>query len=156
MLQGKKVPQSTWLDLILYFPPIPLFVSLFPPLLPSTTEIDKESCGDPGTPLYGYQEGSGFLNGDILRFECQFGFELIGERMITCQNNNQWSANIPICICESNTCFLFMTANEAITYAFGKFTMTLGYWRINYSVFKWPCSALCVNGNIHNLQWGNS
>ncbi|KAM9805514.1 CUB and sushi domain-containing protein 3-like [Syngnathus typhle] len=67
-------------------------------------EIDKESCGDPGTPLYGYQEGSGFLNGDVLRFECRFGFELIGERMITCQNNNQWSANIPICIfpCFSN------------------------------------------------------
>ncbi|XP_031134127.1 CUB and sushi domain-containing protein 3-like isoform X1 [Sander lucioperca] len=67
-------------------------------------EIDKESCGDPGTPLYGYQEGSGFLNGNVLRFECQFGFELIGERMITCQNNNQWSANIPICIfpCFSN------------------------------------------------------
>uniref|UniRef100_A0A668AKV0 CUB and Sushi multiple domains 3 n=1 Tax=Myripristis murdjan TaxID=586833 RepID=A0A668AKV0_9TELE len=67
-------------------------------------EIDKESCGDPGTPLYGYQEGSGYLNGDVLRFECQFGFELIGERMITCQNNNQWSANIPICIfpCFSN------------------------------------------------------
>uniref|UniRef100_A0A8C7GCM9 CUB and Sushi multiple domains 3 n=1 Tax=Oncorhynchus kisutch TaxID=8019 RepID=A0A8C7GCM9_ONCKI len=67
-------------------------------------EIDKESCGDPGTPLYGFQEGSGFLNGNVLRFECQFGFELIGERMITCQNNNQWSANIPICIfpCFSN------------------------------------------------------
>ncbi|XP_034142652.1 CUB and sushi domain-containing protein 3 [Esox lucius] len=67
-------------------------------------EIDKESCGDPGTPLYGFQEGTGFLNGNVLRFECQFGFELIGERMITCQNNNQWSANIPICIfpCFSN------------------------------------------------------
>uniref|UniRef100_M4AIH9 CUB and Sushi multiple domains 3 n=1 Tax=Xiphophorus maculatus TaxID=8083 RepID=M4AIH9_XIPMA len=67
-------------------------------------EIDKDSCGDPGTPLYGYKEGNGFLNGDILRFKCQFGFELIGERMITCQNNNQWSANIPICIfpCFSN------------------------------------------------------
>ncbi|KPP79510.1 CUB and sushi domain-containing protein 3-like, partial [Scleropages formosus] len=63
-------------------------------------EIDKESCGDPGTPLYGIREGSGFSNGDILRFECQFGFELIGERTISCQNNNQWSANIPICICE--------------------------------------------------------
>ncbi|PWA33606.1 hypothetical protein CCH79_00007459, partial [Gambusia affinis] len=61
-------------------------------------EIDKDSCGDPGTPLYGYKEGNGFLNGDVLRFKCQFGFELIGERMITCQNNNQWSANIPICI----------------------------------------------------------
>uniref|UniRef100_A0A8C9TQI4 CUB and Sushi multiple domains 3 n=1 Tax=Scleropages formosus TaxID=113540 RepID=A0A8C9TQI4_SCLFO len=67
-------------------------------------EIDKESCGDPGTPLYGIREGSGFSNGDILRFECQFGFELIGERTISCQNNNQWSANIPICIfpCLSN------------------------------------------------------
>lgn len=73
--------------------------------LSSCTEIDKESCGDPGTPLYGYQEGNGFLNGDVLRFECQFGFELIGERMITCQNNNQWSANIPICICESSSSF---------------------------------------------------
>ncbi|KAK3515420.1 hypothetical protein QTP70_018872 [Hemibagrus guttatus] len=67
-------------------------------------EIDKESCGDPGIPLYGFREGAGFSNGDVLRFECQFGFELIGERTISCQNNNQWSANIPICIfpCLSN------------------------------------------------------
>ncbi|XP_076868457.1 CUB and sushi domain-containing protein 3 isoform X4 [Brachyhypopomus gauderio] len=67
-------------------------------------EIDKESCGDPGVPLYGLREGGGFSNGDVLRFECQFGFELIGERTISCQNNNQWSANIPICIfpCLSN------------------------------------------------------
>nr|XP_020453374.1 CUB and sushi domain-containing protein 3-like [Monopterus albus] len=67
-------------------------------------EIDKESCGDPGTPLYGIREGDSFLNGGILRFECQFGFELIGEKTISCQDNNQWSANIPICIfpCMSN------------------------------------------------------
>ncbi|KAG7501129.1 hypothetical protein JOB18_040546 [Solea senegalensis] len=67
-------------------------------------EIDKESCGDPGTPLYGIREGDSFLNGGILRFECQFGFELIGEKTIACQDNNQWSANIPICIfpCMSN------------------------------------------------------
>ncbi|XP_061076047.1 LOW QUALITY PROTEIN: CUB and sushi domain-containing protein 3-like [Conger conger] len=67
-------------------------------------EIDKESCGDPGTPLYGIRDGGAFSNGDVLRFECQFGFELIGERTISCQNNNQWSANIPICIfpCLSN------------------------------------------------------
>uniref|UniRef100_A0AAQ4P1M7 CUB and Sushi multiple domains 3a n=1 Tax=Gasterosteus aculeatus aculeatus TaxID=481459 RepID=A0AAQ4P1M7_GASAC len=67
-------------------------------------EIDKESCGDPGTPLYGVREGDSFSNGGILRFECQFGFELIGERTISCQDNNQWSANIPICVfpCMSN------------------------------------------------------
>lgn len=74
--------------------------------------------------------------------------------MITCQNNNQWSANIPICICESNTCFFsLMTENEAITYALGKFTMTQSYWRINYNVVKWPYRALCVNSNIHNVKW---
>ncbi|XP_067355851.1 CUB and sushi domain-containing protein 3 isoform X6 [Channa argus] len=67
-------------------------------------EIDKESCGDPGTPLYGIREGDSFSNGGILRFECQFGFELIGEKTVSCQDNNQWSANIPICIfpCMSN------------------------------------------------------
>lgn len=70
-----------------------LYFSLF-------TEIEKESCGDPGTPLYGIREGDGFSNRDVLRFECQFGFELIGEKSIVCQENNQWSANIPICICE--------------------------------------------------------
>uniref|UniRef100_A0A8C6QR27 CUB and Sushi multiple domains 3 n=1 Tax=Nannospalax galili TaxID=1026970 RepID=A0A8C6QR27_NANGA len=66
--------------------------------------IEKESCGDPGTPLYGIREGDGFSNRDVLRFECQFGFELIGEKSIVCQENNQWSANIPICIfpCLSN------------------------------------------------------
>lgn len=69
------------------------------------TEIDKESCGDPGTPLYGIREGENFSNGGILRFECQFGFELIGEKTISCQDNNQWSANIPICICEYQTQF---------------------------------------------------
>ncbi|XP_073446315.1 CUB and sushi domain-containing protein 3 isoform X7 [Dendrobates tinctorius] len=67
-------------------------------------EIEKESCGDPGTPLYGIREGDGFSNGDVLRFECQFGFELIGQKSISCKENNQWSANIPICIfpCLSN------------------------------------------------------
>ncbi|XP_075681928.1 CUB and sushi domain-containing protein 3 isoform X5 [Rhinoderma darwinii] len=67
-------------------------------------EIEKESCGDPGTPLYGIREGDGFSNGDVLRFECQFGFELIGQKSISCNENNQWSANIPICIfpCLSN------------------------------------------------------
>ncbi|CAF99391.1 unnamed protein product, partial [Tetraodon nigroviridis] len=51
-----------------------------------------------------FREGENFSNGGILRFECQFGFELIGERTISCQDNNQWSANIPICIfpCMSN------------------------------------------------------
>uniref|UniRef100_A0A669PPF7 Sushi domain-containing protein n=1 Tax=Phasianus colchicus TaxID=9054 RepID=A0A669PPF7_PHACC len=75
-------------------------------------EIEKESCGDPGTPLYGIREGDGFSNRDVLRFECHFGFELIGEKSIICQENNQWSANIPICICMyQNFCYYFKMHN---------------------------------------------
>lgn len=124
MLKKKKLAHSSWLGLILHFSS---FSSLLPPLPPSPTEIDKESCGDPGTPLYGYQEGSGFLNGDVLRFECQFGFELIGEKMITCQNNNQWSANIPICICKSNTCcFLLCEQMHHVKWETDKIQLILG------------------------------
>lgn len=97
----------------------------------SVTEIDKESCGDPGTPLYGVREGDSFSNGGVLRFECQFGFELIGEKSISCQDNNQWSANIPICICEYS-CDSGGPANMCPTCHYGDstgFIMAWSGWR---------------------------
>lgn len=63
-------------------------------------EIDKGGCGDPGVPAYGQRTGSRFLHGDTLTFTCQAAFELVGERAITCQQNNQWSGNKPSCVCE--------------------------------------------------------
>ncbi|ELK10063.1 CUB and sushi domain-containing protein 1 [Pteropus alecto] len=63
-------------------------------------EIDKGGCGDPGVPAYGRRTGSRFLHGDTLTFACQAAFELVGERAITCQQNNQWSGNKPSCVCE--------------------------------------------------------
>lgn len=64
------------------------------------SEIEKGGCGDPGVPAYGRRTGSRFLHGDSLTFECQAAFELVGERVITCQRNNQWSGNKPSCVCE--------------------------------------------------------
>lgn len=64
------------------------------------SEIEKGGCGDPGVPAYGKRTGSSFLHGDTLTFECQAAFELVGERVITCQQNNQWSGNKPSCVCE--------------------------------------------------------
>lgn len=63
-------------------------------------EMEKGGCGDPGVPAYGKRTGGGFLHGDSLTFECQAAFELVGERVITCQQNNQWSGNKPSCVCE--------------------------------------------------------
>jgi CUB/sushi domain-containing protein len=68
------------------------------------SEIEKGGCDDPGIPAYGKRTGSSFLHGDTLTFECQAAFELVGERVITCQQNNQWSGNKPSCVCEYRSC----------------------------------------------------
>ncbi|KAG8124189.1 hypothetical protein E2320_019531, partial [Naja naja] len=70
--------------------------------------IEKGGCGDPGVPSYGKRTGNSFLHGDSLTFECQAAFELVGERMITCQQNNQWSGNKPI------SCFFNFTTPSGI------------------------------------------
>uniref|UniRef100_A0A2K5JNE5 CUB and Sushi multiple domains 1 n=1 Tax=Colobus angolensis palliatus TaxID=336983 RepID=A0A2K5JNE5_COLAP len=74
-------------------------------------EIEKGGCGDPGVPAYGKRTGSSFLHGDTLTFECPAAFELVGERVITCQQNNQWSGNKPSCVF---SCFFNFTASSGI------------------------------------------
>ncbi|RXM93524.1 CUB and sushi domain-containing protein 2 [Acipenser ruthenus] len=74
-------------------------------------EIEQGSCGDPGVPAYGRREGSGFLHGDTLRFECQPAFELVGLKSITCQKNNQWSAKKPSCVF---SCFFNFTTPAGV------------------------------------------
>lgn len=63
-------------------------------------EIERGGCGDPGVPAFGRRSGDRFQHGDVLTFFCQSAFELVGERTITCQHNNQWSGNKPSCVCK--------------------------------------------------------
>nr|XP_032815088.1 CUB and sushi domain-containing protein 3-like isoform X2 [Petromyzon marinus] len=74
-------------------------------------EIEAGTCGDPGVPPYGRRDAGGFAHGDRLTFECQSAFELIGEKAITCQSNNQWTASIPRCIF---SCFFNYTAAASV------------------------------------------
>ncbi|XP_043916396.1 CUB and sushi domain-containing protein 1-like [Protopterus annectens] len=74
-------------------------------------EIERGGCGDPGIPTYGKRTGNSFLHGDTLTFECLSAFELVGERMVTCQQNNQWSGNKPNCVF---SCFFNFTAPSGI------------------------------------------
>ncbi|XP_027021418.2 CUB and sushi domain-containing protein 1 isoform X3 [Tachysurus fulvidraco] len=74
-------------------------------------EINKGGCGDPGVPAYGKRKGESFSHGDVLTFECQAAFELVGERTISCQQNNQWSGNKPSCVF---SCFFNFTAPSGI------------------------------------------
>ncbi|KAG9344371.1 hypothetical protein JZ751_011040, partial [Albula glossodonta] len=86
-------------------------------------EIDKGGCGDPGVPAYGKRTGDSFLHGNTLTFQCQPAFELVGERTISCQQNNQWSGNKPSCVSGVNqliikghpvSCFFNFTAPSGI------------------------------------------
>uniref|UniRef100_A0A3Q2ECB7 CUB and Sushi multiple domains 1 n=1 Tax=Cyprinodon variegatus TaxID=28743 RepID=A0A3Q2ECB7_CYPVA len=70
-------------------------------------EIDRGGCGDPGVPAFGHRSGDRFQHSDILTFFCQSAFELVGEKTITCQHNNQWSGNKPSCVF---SCFFNFTA----------------------------------------------
>uniref|UniRef100_A0A8C5AG62 CUB and Sushi multiple domains 1 n=1 Tax=Gadus morhua TaxID=8049 RepID=A0A8C5AG62_GADMO len=70
-------------------------------------EIERGGCGDPGVPAFGRRSGDRFLHGDELKFSCQAAFELVGERSITCQHNNQWSGNKPSCVF---SCFFNFTS----------------------------------------------
>uniref|UniRef100_I3JDH1 CUB and Sushi multiple domains 1 n=1 Tax=Oreochromis niloticus TaxID=8128 RepID=I3JDH1_ORENI len=70
-------------------------------------EIERGGCGDPGVPAFGRRSGDRFQHGDVLTFFCQAAFELVGERTITCQHNNQWSGNKPSCVF---SCFFNFTA----------------------------------------------
>ncbi|KAL2083425.1 hypothetical protein ACEWY4_021198 [Coilia grayii] len=74
-------------------------------------EIDKGGCGDPGIPAYGKRTGDSFLHGDSLTFECQAAFDLVGERTISCQQNNQWSGNKPSCVF---SCFFNFTTPSGV------------------------------------------
>uniref|UniRef100_A0A8C1ZS09 CUB and Sushi multiple domains 1 n=1 Tax=Cyprinus carpio TaxID=7962 RepID=A0A8C1ZS09_CYPCA len=74
-------------------------------------KIEKGGCGDPGIPAYGKRTGDRFLHGDVLTFECQAAFELVGERTISCQQNNQWSGNKPSCVF---SCFFNFTTPSGI------------------------------------------
>ncbi|RXN27609.1 CUB and sushi domain-containing 1-like protein [Labeo rohita] len=74
-------------------------------------KIEKGGCGDPGVPAYGKRTGDRFLHGDVLTFECQAAFELVGERTISCQQNNQWSGNKPSCVF---SCFFNFTTPSGI------------------------------------------
>ncbi|XP_078660839.1 uncharacterized protein LOC144905190 isoform X3 [Branchiostoma floridae x Branchiostoma belcheri] len=63
-------------------------------------------CGDPGTPTNGYTRGS-FLQGSVVLFGCDDGYDLIGSSNSTCLANGQWSDPLPTCrdCCDITVCY---------------------------------------------------
>jgi len=46
--------------------------------------------------------------GALAKYRCERGYKLIGEALITCEDNGQWSGVVPECVCK----FFFKSALE--------------------------------------------
>lgn len=55
-------------------------------------------CGDPGTPDNGDRDLQSTTIGSMVVYMCNFGYALEGDSSRECQNNQQWSGQLPQCV----------------------------------------------------------
>ncbi|XP_030834420.1 sushi, von Willebrand factor type A, EGF and pentraxin domain-containing protein 1-like [Strongylocentrotus purpuratus] len=63
-------------------------------------QIGIAACGDPGAPSHGTRspgDRSTFLDGAVIQFSCDPGYELEGATEITCQPDGSWDGVKPLC-----------------------------------------------------------
>lgn len=66
-------------------------------ILPDMNMIFSVICKDPGSPINGGRQVAGFKIGHTVKFHCQKGFVLIGQKNMTCRNDGRWTGNVPKC-----------------------------------------------------------
>ena len=54
-------------------------------------------CPDLDDPPYGSVNVTDNTNGSTAHYECDEGFELVGDAYRECQDNGYWSGDIPMC-----------------------------------------------------------
>ncbi|XP_041840984.1 sushi, von Willebrand factor type A, EGF and pentraxin domain-containing protein 1 isoform X2 [Melanotaenia boesemani] len=54
-------------------------------------------CQTPGSPEFGYRDGSNFLMGSEVVFGCDDGYELIGSSRLHCLDSGTWNDSVPYC-----------------------------------------------------------
>ena len=55
-------------------------------------------CGDPGTPTNGRKQGENYGYNSVVFFECDGNFELRGSASIRCNEDAEWTEDIPQCV----------------------------------------------------------
>lgn len=51
--------------------------------------------------------------GDLVRFQCNFGFVMSGSASLLCLSTGQWNATVPECMCKS--LFIFEQNDPLVT-----------------------------------------
>ena len=69
--------------------------------------LTENSCGNPGSPLNGFKVGESYMYDDIVQFECNEGYRLIGSSSRTCKRDNNWDGTQPSCQSELVLCSLY-------------------------------------------------
>ena len=60
-------------------------------------------CGQLQNPANGFVQIFSTTEGSTATYTCNQGFQLVGNRQRTCQNNGQWSGQQPFCRRRSTT-----------------------------------------------------
>lgn len=42
--------------------------------------------------------------GALVKYRCERGYKILGDPLSTCEDNGQWSGEIPQCVCKLNFC----------------------------------------------------
>ncbi|XP_072848120.2 sushi, von Willebrand factor type A, EGF and pentraxin domain-containing protein 1 isoform X1 [Pogona vitticeps] len=59
---------------------------------------ERVSCAVPRKPMNGTVKGETFTYGSVIQYDCDPGFQLNGPEKRTCQADQKWDGNEPICI----------------------------------------------------------
>lgn len=62
-----------------------------------TSILPARRCGDPGDIQNGHREGNVFIFPNRVTYICSEGYELVGRSYRVCQENGQWSGQVPNC-----------------------------------------------------------
>ena len=54
-------------------------------------------CGDPGTPANGKRSIISTILDSVVNYTCNKGFTLVGSATRTCQPNEEWNGDLPVC-----------------------------------------------------------
>ncbi|KAM4536515.1 sushi, von Willebrand factor type A, EGF and pentraxin domain-containing protein 1 [Odontesthes bonariensis] len=54
-------------------------------------------CPTPESPEFGHRDGSNFLMGGEVVFDCDVGYELIGSSRLRCLDSGSWNDSVPYC-----------------------------------------------------------